>query len=953
MSDIVTFALLGPVRMWRAGIEIPAGSPQQRALVAMLLLHEGRVAGIDDLAAALWDDELPRGAFGTLRTYVSRLRRLLDGTSAVIETVGGGYALRTTQDSVDVARFEALLHRGRELGRTADLAGTAAVLGEALALWQGEGLDGVPGAYAANQRVRLQEERLAAMSLRLAALLDTGRSVVPELATLVEAHPYHEELRALLMRALYRDGRQAEAIDVYHAGARLLDDELGLDPGAALREMHQRILVSDPVLAVTRPHAQTDIPPGTDAAADTRRAAVPRPAQLPADQRAFVGRHRELAWLDSLRDAQVAPTSAVISGMGGVGKSTLAVHWAHRSTETFPDGQLYVDLRGFDHTQAPVDPHDALIMLLESLGISGEQVPDSLDARAALYRSALADRRILVLLDNARNADQVRHLLPGAHGSLALITSRDRPAALRVKGTESLLLDVLPDDDAAALLTHRAGAERATADPAAVARIVRATGGLPLALAVVGARVGDASDVPLATIAGELRTARGVLDSLGDPDPTVDVRAVLSWSCTGLAPVTLRALCQLAMLPEAPFDASAARSATGSRDLVAVDELVRASLLARTGWGRYALHDLVRAYAGELAAQHPAARRAAIERAMDHYLGSANQATMLLEPRRLPLDLPDPADGAEIVQHADATAAFAWFAEHRGALRAAVDAAVAEGLDGVAWQLAWCLAAYLHRSGYWSDAVALWQVGLTAAERCGSVVGRARAHQGLGVALGLQRGLGTAGLYRPTDARDAEQGALTHLTEAVRLYLSVGMRTAAAWALVSLGSYADPVAESDAVTDALERALDLSDEPLLQAVVLNNLAVHHVSLGDGPRAVSAAHEVLALFAALDDDVAVAHATDTLGMAQIADGDPSGAVTSFRQAAQAFRQSGDPMNQGISLANLGDAYAAAGRRAAADATRAEALTVLEGTVHPVADRLRTLLGQVAQEAGESR
>ncbi|MCP2262729.1 BTAD domain-containing putative transcriptional regulator [Promicromonospora thailandica] len=946
MSDDMTFALLGPVRMWRAGTELPAGSPQQRALAAMLLLHEGRVVGIDEMATALWEDEPPRGAFGTLRTYVSRLRRLLEGTTATIDTVGGGYALRTPQESVDVARFETLLRRGRELGRTTDLTGAATVLTEALDLWQGDGLDGVPGAYAAHQRVRLQEERLAARTLRLAALLDTGGSVVPELTTLVEAHPYREELRALLMRALYRDGRQADAIDAYHTGARLLGDELGLDPGPALREMHQRILVSDPTLTVTpRTETSTTVPDGSARAEQTP---VPHPAQLPADQRGFVGRHRELAWADALLDTRAAPTTAVISGMGGVGKSALAVHWAHHNATAFPDGQLYVDLRGFDHTQAPVKPHDALIRLLEALGIAGQHVPDSLDARAALFRSALAGRRMLVLLDNARDADQVRPLLPGTGDSLALVTSRHRLSALCVAGAASIHLDVLPDDDAKVLLTHRAGPDRADADPESLDRIVRATGRLPLALAVVGARLADSPDIPLRVIADELGSAHTVLDSLGDPDPTVDVRAVLSWSCTALDPAALHALRQLAVLPEAAFDVPAARSAVGHHDPVPVDALVRASLLVRTRPGWYALHDLVRACAAEFAVKHPEARREAVARVLDHYLGSAHRATMLLEPRRVPLDLPEPTIGTEVLRHADATAAFDWLAGHRRTLRAAVDLAVTERSYGAAWQLAWCLAAYLHRAGYWSDAVNLWQVALGAAERDQSVIGQARTHQGLGVALGMSHGLSAAGFHPPSAAQDDTQAAAcAHVTEAIRLYLSIGMRAAAAWALVSLASLHDSTADPDAVTDALERARELSDEPSLQVAVLNNLAVLHARLGDGPRAVAAAREVLDLIQTIGDTSTGAHATDTLGMAQMADDDPGGATTSFRAAARAFEAAGDPMNQGVSLANLGDAYVAAGDAAAAQAARAEALAVLDGTGHPVSDRLRVLLGQPAE------
>jgi len=929
----MTFDLLGPVRIRRAGKEVPAGSPQQRALVAMLLLHDGKAVGIDDLAAALWDDKPPRGALGTLRTYVSRLRRLLQDSDAAIETLGGGYALRTAPGAVDVARFEALLHRGRELGRTGDLPGAVRVLTESLALWQGEGLDGVPGTYAANQRTRLQEERLAAGSLRLAALLDTGGAVVSELTSLVEAHPYREELRALLMRALYRDGRQADAIEVYHTGARLLGEQLGLEPGEAMRSTYQRILVSDPTL--TGPPAA--VPAVAAPAAAVLRSGVPQPAQLPADQRGFVGRRDELAWADGLLAAEDPPTSILVSGMGGVGKSTLAVHWAHRNVASFPDGQLYVNLRGFDHRQPPVSPEDALVWLLESLGVPGEEVPDGLDARAALYRSALAGRRILVVLDNARDAEQVRPLLPGTPASLALVTSRDRLGSLRVGGTEAMHLDVLPDGEATALLTRRAGESRVAAEPDALVTIVRATAGLPLALAVVAARLADDTSVPLATVASELRSARSTLDALGTPDPTVDVRAVLSWSCTNLDPETLRALCQLAVLPEAPFDASAARSAMGTGNMRLLDRLVHASLLTRMGASDYALHDFVRAYAGELAEQEPEVRRTAIQRALDHYTGSAVEATAVLEPLRDHLRLTDLAPGAEIIRPSDGPAAFTWFAERRGALRAAVEVARAEGMHERAWQLSWALAAYLHRGEYWTDAVDLWQVAIEAAERTGSAGARARTMQGLAVALFHQ--------HRALPEEDRVSGdpdpwlrSSALLREAIDLYLSEDMRESAAWALITLGSYVGTDNDPVCVTGALERAQELAETPTLRALALNNLSVHLVLLGDIPRGVETARQAVAL---LREPNLVAHARDTLGIAELAAGDARGAIESFREAARLFKSVQDMKHRGLSLANLGDAYATAGDTASASAARSEAIELLEAANHPAADQLRNL------------
>ncbi|MCQ4214661.1 AfsR/SARP family transcriptional regulator, partial [Streptomyces longispororuber] len=471
-SDL-RFSVLGPVRAWRGGEPLATGSPQQRALLAALLLREGRTATAGELIDALWGEESPQQALAALRTYASRLRKVLD--PGVLVSESGGYAIRSlSPDALDLTAAESLWSDAEKARQTGDLCQARGLLNKALGLWDGEPLANVPGPYAETQRIRLEEWRLQLQETRLDMDLEQGchAEAVSELTALTAAHPLRERLRELLMLALYRSGRQAEALAVYADTRRLLADELGVDPRPGLSELQQRILQADPALA--EPSS-----PATEPSTNPIK-----PAQLPATVPDFTGRAsfvRELSDVLSAASSEAGTGSVMavsaVAGIGGVGKTTLAVHVAHAARSSFPDGQLYVDLQGAGARAA--EPETVLGSFLRALGTADSAIPDSLEERAALYRSTLDGRRILVLLDNARDAAQVRPLLPGTEGCAALITGRVRMVDLA--GAHLVDLDVMSPDEALLLFTRIVGEERVASERKAALDVVAACGFLPLA----------------------------------------------------------------------------------------------------------------------------------------------------------------------------------------------------------------------------------------------------------------------------------------------------------------------------------------------------------------------------------------------------------------------------------------------------------------------------------------
>jgi DNA-binding SARP family transcriptional activator len=590
----VEFRLLGPVGVWRDGDQLGPLNAQQRTLLTMLLLEPGRMIGIDRLMTALWGESPPASARNAVQGHVSKLRRLLAGLPGVeLATTGPGYHLVVDSRRVDLHQFREMVGRAR--GREGAEAGE--LLRTALSLWQGPALMDVAGDWLPDTvGVSLEEERLRAVEERVAADLEVGRhhDLVAELSTLVTAHPLRETSVCLLMAALERSGRRSDALALFRRTRQRLIEELGIEPGKDLRRLHRRVLEGEAAGA-----SQPDRPArgGT------------RPRQLPADIAHFTGRTRDLAALDALiwpadRNPPPTPVIAAIGGAAGVGKTALAVHWARRVADRFPDGQLFVDLRGFDPAGAEMASAEALRRFLDALGVPAHQLPADVEARASLFRTVVAERQILIVLDNARDVEQVRPLLPGAPGCLVLVNSRSQLCGLvAANGANPLTLDRPSMEEAREFLRHRVGEERLTAEHAAAEEIIVRCARLPLALAIVAARAATNAGFSLTALAAELRESRGRLDAFENGDAATDIRTVFSWSYGTLSDGAARLFRLLGLHPGPDFAIPAAASLASVglrrvRSLLA--ELTRVHLLHEHAPGRYTFHDLLRAYATEL-----------------------------------------------------------------------------------------------------------------------------------------------------------------------------------------------------------------------------------------------------------------------------------------------------------------------------------------------------------------
>ncbi|MFF5211188.1 BTAD domain-containing putative transcriptional regulator [Streptosporangium sp. NPDC000396] len=589
MSGDLRFSLLGPVRAWRGHDELKLGSPQQRLVLAALVLAEGRVVGREQLIDALWGERQPRSALRTLRTYISRLRALL-GSDAIV-SIGDGYMLRSS--SSDLADFEDLC--------------TADEPAQALELWQGEALSGLEGPYAETQRTRLTELRLAVLERCLTGEVENGShaEAVAELTGLCAAYPLRERLRGLLMLALYKCGRQAEAIGVFTDARRLLDEELGVDPSAELADLYQRIITADPAITPAAP-----LLPAMDEA-------VSRPAQLPADLADFTGRSALVAEMSSALSPGAALAISAVAGIGGIGKTALAVHVGHRVRESFPDGQLYIDLRGTGPD--PVTPELALGSFLRSLGVADAAIPESLEELAALYRSTLANRRIFVLLDNALGSAQVRPLLPGVSSCAVVVTSRVKLPDL---ATARLVdLDVLDPGEGLALFTKIVGAERVAAERAAAMDVVGACGFLPLAIRIAASRLAARSGWTIARLRDRLADEQRRLAELRVGDLAVEATFALGYD--QLADDQARAF-RLLALPDGPDLSLPAAAAVLDLDEFDAEDLceslVDLNLLESPSPGRYRYHDLLRVFARS---RCDAEGQDALHRLTDFYLATA------------------------------------------------------------------------------------------------------------------------------------------------------------------------------------------------------------------------------------------------------------------------------------------------------------------------------------------
>ncbi|OLB75554.1 MAG: hypothetical protein AUI14_20810 [Actinobacteria bacterium 13_2_20CM_2_71_6] len=851
---------------------------RRKAVLAVLALNGGYVVSSQRLVDLVWGDAPPATAVNTLQAHLSQLRHVL-GSKTAIRARPPGYLLDLGDEATDVAVAEKLIASAM---RTSDPEQRAGHLRAALALWRGRPLADVAGIAWLDEQARLLEQLwLHATETLVETRLALGEhaQLVPELQRLTRDHPFNERLHGQLMLALYRAGRQADALDAYRQLRRTLADELGIDPSQLLRDLETTILRQDPALVPSTPQVAV-APPAT-----------PVPAQLPLTVRAFAGRAAELAELDALLPAagDGAPNAVVISalsGTAGIGKTTLAVYWAHRVARHFPDGQLYVNLRGFDATGSIVNPIDAVRGFLQAFGIPAGRIPSDLDGAAALYRSVLAGKRVLVVLDNARNVDQVRPLLPGAPGCIAIVTSRNQLTPLvATEGAHPLTLGLLAPAEARDLLARRLGAERVAREPEAVEEIIARCDRLPLGLGIAASHAAVRPDFPLAALAARLRDAAGGLDALQGGDAATDVRVVFSWSYQALSTDAARLFRLLGLHPGPDIAAPAVASLAGlppPKAQTLLTELVQAHLLTEYTPGRYTFHDLLRAYAAEHARSEETTAdiRATTCRVFDHYLNAAHAAVLVLDPARPPIPLDEPQPGVTPHRPGDHDQALAWFAAEHPVLLAVIDRATAGGFDRWTWKLAWTMTTFFDWSGRWDDLLATQQAGLDALRRLGDRLGQAHAHRDIGRTF--------AQLGRYDDAR-------SHLDRAVDLYGDLGDDAGQArthhnlgWLWQVQGRY------REALTHSEEAALmrELGDRHG-EAGVWDSLAFAHHHLGAYQPAIEGYEQALTGYRELGDRYSEALVLIHLGDTREATGDVESARDTWRRALRIFEDIDQP------------------------------------------------------------
>jgi DNA-binding SARP family transcriptional activator len=914
------FRLLGEVQLRVAGRLLDAGTPRQQAVLAALAVDAGRPIPIETLIDRVWGDNPPAEARNVLYSHLSRIRQMLKraGTGGVARR-NAGYVLEIDPNSIDLHRFVHLAGRGND-PHLSD-AERAAALTEALGLWHGAPLAGIAGDWADQVRTSWHRRRVAVAALWGELELRLGRPepVIGMIPDLAEVYPLAEPLEALLIRALHAAGRDAEAVDRYAAVRQRLAEALGTDPGPELRALHTALLRGE----LPTPHP----------------AALPAaPAQLPSDTPGFAGRDAELRRLDALLAQPSAATRIIVlSGTAGVGKTTLAVHWAHTVRAAFADGQLYVNLRGFDPAGSPVTAAEAMRGFLEALEVSPSRIPTSLEAQAGLYRSLLANRRVLVVLDNARAAEQVRPLLPGTPGCLVLVTSRDQLSGLVAAGAHPVGIDLLDHAGSHAVLRARLGAARIAAEPVAVNEIIRLCARLPLALAVVAARAVTHPGFRLAALAGQLRDARGGLDEFAGADPATDARAVFSWSYLQLNAPAARLFRSLGLHPGADIGTPAAASLAGlpvSRVRPVLAELAAAHLIAEPTPGRYTLHDLLRAYATELVHEQdsPADRESAVRRMLGHYAHTAYHADGFLDPRlEVPPTLTPLPPGAESERIVDHGQALAWFkAEHRVLLLAVHQV---PDFDTEVWELAWSIRRFLAMQGHWHDESDALTAALAAARRLGDERKQAFAHLHLG---GTRVWFGEYG-----EARVDIQAALD-------LYGSAGDMVGQAYAHHQLAWLLD---RQGAVTEALvhaKQALDLfraAEHRAGQAKALNAVGWFHTLLGEHAVAIEYCEQALDLQKLLDDHLGAAMTRHSIGHAHKELGNHAEAIACYEAAAELVHRTGYLMTEAWMLIELASIRHGLGDVESARAEWQRAYDILAHLAHPEAGEVRARLAQV--------
>jgi DNA-binding SARP family transcriptional activator/Tfp pilus assembly protein PilF len=884
------FGILGPLHASTDG-ELNIGGLIQQRILAALLLSPNRVVPFDRLIDVGWPDEPPRAGRRLVQNRVAALRAVLTRAGAVIESHDSGYRLRVHPDELDRLLFDDLVERGRA-------AGSPQLLREALGLWRGPALAGLTGPPLSRDAAELEEKRLVVLEECVELELAAGAHdrLVAELAALVDEHPLRERLVAQLMVALYRAGRQADALDAYQALADRLADELGIDPGAELRRLHNSMLHKDPSL---------DLAAGAGPADDGMPGLIP--SQLPSDVYGFTGRAADLARLDRLLSNDGTRPAAVISaiaGTAGVGKTALAVHWSHQVRDEFPDGQLYINLYGYSPMPA-VRPIDALSRLLRALGVPAEKVPTEVPDAAEMYRKLLADRRILVLLDNAGSAAQVRPLLPRSSGSLALVTSRNALAELVAQdGADQITLGVLSPDEARALLELLLGVDRIAAEQAATAELARLCSYLPLALRIAVANLGDDS---IAAYTAKLTAGNRLAALAVEDDPKNAVRAVFDLSYAALSQPAQRLFRLLGLVPGSDFSVNVASNvadlplADAERLL---DELSAAHLINLDAPGRYGFHDLLRLHAAEhaLAEEDEPARAAATARLYDYYLHTARAAVDQLYPGIVQLPLPDWTTGdARPLGFDDRTQAMEWLDTERANLVVMVAHPAELTSRAAVWRLAGAFGIDLRRRGYWAEGVEVARAGLAAAVADGELHPQGVMHHGLSELF----------IFNSRYTESIEH--LTRLLDISRqTEWAEGISTALSQLAIVHCNIGRPAEALRYIAEAIEvdRRLDWS---LGLAVDLQSLALVQWELGRLDEAAARNEEALTLASRLDSGELTCISHGNLAEVYAAQGRIAEAREHLERAVSMSREFGDRSVEADFLGSLADVERLAGNR----------------------------------------
>ncbi|WP_158889522.1 AfsR/SARP family transcriptional regulator [Amycolatopsis anabasis] len=802
----VEFRLLGELELLVDGHPVRIGHTRERAVLLALLADLNRPVPLDELADRIWGERLPRRPRDALYGHLSRLRSALaDLDTVTVRKQPGGYALTADPATVDLHRFSDGVTRARA---STDDRRALELFDQALALWRGQPLAEGDTPWLVALRDTLNRRRREAELDRNDVRLRLGQhaELLTDLSARAEESRLDERLAGQLILALYRSGRQAEALTHYEQIRTRLAEELGTDPSPPLRRLHERILTADPAIE-------------TPASLPGR--VVPR--QLPAMPPSFTGRTAELAALDS-----TTPIS-VVSGGGGIGKTWLALRWAHDHADEFPDGQLYVNLRGFDPVERPLSPSAAIRGFLDALGVPPAGIPADLDAQAGLYRSLMADRRLLVVLDNARDTAQVTPLLPG--GGTVLITSRHRLGGLlTTHGARPLPLDVLDNIQARNLLIRHLGASRVAAEPEAVGEISRHCAGLPLALGIIAARAAAHPEFPLTALATELRDTR--LDALDAGELPADLRAVFAASVHALAHETATAFGLLALAPGTDIGLPATAALLDlplPRTRTVLRELESAHLVRQYVPGRYRMHDLVRLYATELPTT--ADKTVALTRLFDYYRYAASVAADHLSPHEPYRRPPIPEPTGPPIEFADFRDARAWLDTERSTLLAVAAHAAAHGWRRHAWHLSITLFRYLDWNAHYHDALTLHTIALDAA----------RGTEGEGHALGC-RGFTLVRLGRYAEA-------LADSHKALALFRGTGGLAGETSVSASLGIIHDQLGQYDQAIKHYEHALATARRAghrSHEGTALNNLGDLHRKLGHYEMAAEHLHAGLAI-----------------------------------------------------------------------------------------------------------